>query len=109
MWCFRKPLKHTDTQHTNIHSAPQLDLRNVRANITQMFHITHTPVTINDDHPHISTPTITILVCFMPLLCSLSQILQYLCVQQYFNKEYQNWYVKDLVFLCFGDITAINV
>lgn len=45
----------------------------------------------------------------MPLLCSLSQILQYLCVQQYFNKEYQNWYVKDLVFLCFGDITAINV
>lgn len=105
MWCFRKkPSTHTHLQtrtHTHTHGAPQLDLHNVSAHIT-IFHIkTHTPVNISDDHlllPHINTPTITILVCFMPLLCSLSQILQYLCVQQYFNKEYQNWYMQDLVF-----------
>ncbi len=87
---------HTHTPSDAHTSAPQLGLHNVSAHIT-IFHITtHTPVNISDDHrllAHIDTPTITILVCFMPLLCWLSQILQYLCVQQYFNKEYQNWYV----------------
>lgn len=101
-----KPSKHKHT-HTDLqmHTRPQLGLHNVSAHIT-IFHIrTHTPVRISDGHlflPHINTPTITILVCFMPLLCSLSQILQYLCVQQYFNKEYQNWCVQALIFFAFG-------
>lgn len=105
MWCFRKPSRHTQTHtHTpsDAQTCPQLGLHNFSAHIT-IFHIvthTHPPVNISDNVlflPHINTSTIIILVCFMPLLCSLSQILQYLCVQQYFNKEYQNRYMRDVV------------
>lgn len=93
MWCFRKP----SNTHRHTHAPNSAYTMSVLISPSSTS-ITHTPVNISDDHlllPHINTPTITILVCFMPLLCSLSQILQYLCVQQYFNKEYQNWYMQD--------------
>lgn len=104
--------KHTHIHvPSDAHTCPQLGLHNVSAHIT-IFHIrtdTHAPVTISDNVlflPHVNTPTITILVCFMPLLCSLSQILQYLCVQQYFNKEYQN--ILYGCHLCFCGTTSFT-
>lgn len=76
------PLTHT-------HTLLQYKLHSPK--VQWNFHNTHTPVYISGHllplpHPQLCLPS----VCFMPLLCSLSQILQYLCVQQYFNKEYQN-------------------
>lgn len=106
MWCFRKPSKHTQRHinhqmHTHVPPPPNsaytvsvfISLSSTSKHTLQLILVTTIFPPIND------TPTITILVCFMPLLCSLSQILQYLCVQQYFNKEYQNWYMQFFLFL----------